>query len=70
MLRDIKLIREKYSYTQERLAELLDVSVSTVRAWEQGVNTKAGRRSKKDIEKTFPELTIEEVDNLFNEEVL
>lgn len=65
MLRDIKTIREKYGYTQEHLAELLDVSVSTVRAWEQGVNKVAGRRSKKDIKRLFP--TVDEIDKLFNE---
>jgi len=65
MLRSIKDLRTENGYTQERFAELLDVSVDTVRKWEQGVNG-VGRRSKKDIKRLFP--TVEEIDNLFNEE--
>lgn len=53
MIRDIKELRAKYDYTQEDLARLLDVSIETVRKWEQGINN-PGRRSKKDIEKHFP----------------
>ena len=64
---DIKAIRTKYGYTQEKLAELLDVSVGTVKSWEQGIN-KPGRRSKKDINNLLPTLTVEEIDNLFSEE--
>jgi len=64
---DIKAIRDKYGYTQEKLAELLDVSVGTVRGWEQFISN-PGKRSMKDLKETFPELKIEEVDKLFNEE--
>jgi len=64
---DIKALRDKYGYTQEDLARLLDVSVSTVCKWEQNI-TNPGRRSKKDLSNIFP--TVEEVDNIFNEEVL
>lgn len=49
---DIKAIREKYGYTQEQLSNLLDVSIGTVRSWEQNIS-KPGRRSQKDIDKMF-----------------
>ena len=51
---DIKAIREKYGYTQEKLADLLGVSIGTVRAWEQKISN-PGKRSKKDIREIFPE---------------
>lgn len=64
-MKSIKELREKNGYTQEQLAELLDVSVHTVRGWEQG-HRNPGRRSKKDIKNLFP--TVEEIDQLFSEE--
>lgn len=62
MIRDIKALRTKYDYTQEGLARLLDVSVETVRKWEQGIN-KPGRRSKRDIREAFP--SEKDIDLLF-----
>jgi len=67
MIKDMKELRKEYGYTQEQLANLLDVSVDTVRKWESGRNN-PGRRSRKDIKNLFP--TFEEIDNLFNEEEL
>jgi DNA-binding transcriptional regulator YiaG len=38
MMLGIKLARLKKKMTQQQLADSIDVSVSSVRAWEQGVN--------------------------------
>lgn len=64
-MKSIKELRQRYGYTQQQLADLLDVTVNTVQKWEQGAN-KPGRRSKKDIKNLFP--TVEEIDLLFSDE--
>lgn len=53
-MKSIKELREKYGYTQQQLADLLDVSLSVVQKWERGVRN-PGKRSMKDISREFPE---------------
>jgi DNA-binding XRE family transcriptional regulator len=58
----MKELRLKHGYTQQKFAELLDVSRSVVEKWETGVRN-PGRRSKKDIKKILKE----DIDALFAE---
>ena len=39
---DIKRIRKRIEFTQEMLANVLEVSLATVRRWDQGLSTPLG----------------------------
>jgi len=64
-MKSIKELRESHGYTQAQFADLLDVSIGTVRNWEQNING-IGKRSKKDIKTLFPD--VNELNAFFNNE--
>ncbi len=55
---DIKRIRKSIEFTQEMLAKFLQVSLATVRSWEQGLSTPLGpsRRLLEGLDKCSAEL--------------
>lgn len=55
---DIKRIRKRLGFTQEMLAQFLEVSLGTVRSWEQGLSSPLGpsRRLLEGLDKCAADL--------------
>ena len=62
----MKELRTNHGYTQQQFADLLDVSLPTVKKWESGERT-PDRRSKKSL---YNSLSKVDVDALFAEDDL